>query len=123
MTEHTPGPWVQFADQGKCIAIMPAGRDGDICTFQQSPTDEDARLMAAAPVLLAALTDLSNMYSHAWDRVDGGLTMFGSSVDRFERAHHAAQIALCAATGAPLPFSDDDDDGDPVGSRQTPVDK
>lgn len=55
MAEHTKGPWVQFADQGKCIAIMPAGREGDICTFQQSPTDADAHLMTIAPAFLDAL--------------------------------------------------------------------
>lgn len=55
MTEHTQGPWVQFADQGKCIAIMPAMREGDICTFNQSPSDADARLMTAAPMLVQAL--------------------------------------------------------------------
>lgn len=55
MTDHTPGPWVQFADQGKCVAIMPAGRDGDICTFKECPTDADARLMTAAPQLMQAL--------------------------------------------------------------------
>lgn len=58
MSEHTPGPWVQFADQGKCIAIMPAGREGDICTFDQSPSDADAMLMTLAPALVRALTDI-----------------------------------------------------------------
>lgn len=52
---HTDGPWVQFADEGKCVAIMPAGREGDICTFNQSPNDADALLMTAAPLLLKAL--------------------------------------------------------------------
>lgn len=35
MSEHTPGPWVQFAIDGKCDAIMPAMREGDICTFSK----------------------------------------------------------------------------------------
>lgn len=52
---HTAGPWVGFSDQGRCVAIMPAGRDGDICTFAQWPNDADARLIAAAPDMLAAL--------------------------------------------------------------------
>lgn len=55
MSEHTPGPWVGFADQGKCVAIMPAMREGDICTFQQPPSDADATLMIMAPLLLKAL--------------------------------------------------------------------
>ena len=58
MTEHTPGPWVQFAIDGKCDAIMPACREGDICTFRQPPSDADARLMTLAPMLLRALTDI-----------------------------------------------------------------
>lgn len=113
MNEYTPGPWVQFADQGKCVAIMPAMRAGDICTFQQSPSDADARLMASAPALLQALTELSNMYASTWDRVDGALMMMGNGVERFEKAHHAAEVALHIATGRPLPITDFDDDDAP----------
>jgi len=58
MSEHTPGPWVGFSDQGKCIAIMPAMREGDICTFQQPPSDADARLMILAPALVKALEQI-----------------------------------------------------------------
>lgn len=62
-TEHTPGPWVQFADQGKCIAIMPAMREGDICTFQKPPSDADAMLMNAAPEMLEALLEFVSMFN------------------------------------------------------------
>jgi len=55
---HTKGPWIQFADRGKTVAIMPAGRDGDICTFEQAPTDADASLMTIAPRLLDAIEAL-----------------------------------------------------------------
>ncbi len=55
MSEHTSGPWVGFSDQGKVVAIMPAGREGDVCTFQQPPSDADARLMILAPALVEAL--------------------------------------------------------------------
>ena len=57
MSEHTPGPWVQFCDHGRTIAIMPAGRPGAICKFTQKcgPTIANARLIAAAPDMLAAL--------------------------------------------------------------------
>ncbi len=61
-TEHTPGPWVQFADQGKTVAIMPAGREGDICTFKQPPSDADVRLMNAAPEMLQALMKFVSMF-------------------------------------------------------------
>lgn len=63
--------------------------------------------------LVKALTDLSNMYSHAWDCVDGNLVMLGPSIERFEKAHYAAQVALCAVTGDPLPIPDLDDDAAP----------
>ena len=61
--EHTPGPWVQFADQGKCYALMPAMRIGDICTFKQPPNDADAMLMAAAPDMLEALLGFVSMFN------------------------------------------------------------
>ena len=64
--------------------------------------------------LVKALTELSNMYTHAWDRVDGGLTMFGSSVDRFEKAHRDAHVLLCTIKGEPLPVDLDEDDTDLV---------
>jgi hypothetical protein len=61
-TENTPGPWVQFTDQGKCVAFMPAGRAGDICTFEQPPNAADAMLMAAAPDMLEALLEFVSMF-------------------------------------------------------------
>ena len=55
MSNYTKGPWVQFVMDGQCHAIMPAGRPGDVCSFELPPTDADARLMTAAPDMLAAL--------------------------------------------------------------------
>jgi D-serine deaminase-like pyridoxal phosphate-dependent protein len=55
---HTPGPWVGFSDQGKCIAIMPAMRGGDVCTFEKPPSADDARLIVAAPDLLSAAKEV-----------------------------------------------------------------
>lgn len=52
MSEHTPGPWVGFSDEGRLVAMMPAGRDGDICSFMVSPSEADGSLMLAAPDLL-----------------------------------------------------------------------
>lgn len=43
---------------------------------------------------LAALRQVDELYSHAWDRTDGGLSMFGSSVPKFETAHKAVREAL-----------------------------
>jgi hypothetical protein len=55
MTEHTTGPWVGFADQGKLVAIMPAGREGNVCTFAKAPSDRDGTLMTLAPTMLYLL--------------------------------------------------------------------
>lgn len=46
------------------------------------------------PMLVEALKELSNMYAFAWDRVDGGLSMHGDGVRRFESAHAKAEKAL-----------------------------
>lgn len=56
---HTPGPWVCFADRGRTVAVMPAGRDGDICELDddrpQGESNANGRLIAAAPDMLVAL--------------------------------------------------------------------
>ena len=65
---------------------------------------ERDRLHAEVAALRTALKDLSDMYGHAWDLVDGGLMMMDhrrrfralQSISRFERAHEAALAALAA---------------------------
>ena len=75
-SNYTPEPWVGFSDQGKLVAIMPAMREGNICTFAQSPTDADGRIMIAAPDLLAAASRIVNRATAfmrenpAWDDDD-----------------------------------------------------
>lgn len=55
MSEHTPGPWVVFHDQrDHTNDILPAMREGCIA---QSVSDANAWVIAAAPDLLAALTE------------------------------------------------------------------
>lgn len=54
MSKHTPGPWVEFADHGDTVMIMPAMRPGNVANFAHPyPSREDARLIAAAPDGLA----------------------------------------------------------------------
>jgi hypothetical protein len=55
---------------------------------------ERDRPKAENETLRAALSELSAMYAHAWDLVDGGLIMMGPSIPRFEAAHAAARKAL-----------------------------
>lgn len=67
-TQHTPGPWQSDIEgdgpnyvldkQGCCIAIMPQRNTGYCSHGKTSPWEEackNARLIAAAPELLAAL--------------------------------------------------------------------
>jgi len=44
--------------------------------------------------LEGALRELSAMYSHAWDTVNGDLLMMSGSIPRFEAAHKRAEEAL-----------------------------
>ncbi|MEY9676062.1 hypothetical protein ABIE93_005996 [Bradyrhizobium elkanii] len=129
MAEHTPTPWtvdkVHFS--GECHLHGPNGEEFALLYVSDGaddpepyPAEANAAFIVKAVnnhgALVKALTDLSNMYSHAWDSVDGNLLMLGPSIDRFEKAHHAAQVALCAVTGAPLPISDEDLDADVSGT-------
>ena len=57
--KHTPGPWVIYLDAGVAASVMPAGRDGDVCTMAEEyrtmiEVNANAALIAAAPDLLAA---------------------------------------------------------------------
>ena len=56
MSKHTPGPWVVCGDRAHTRVVSHEGMV--ICSDQDYPatiTDEDARLIAAAPDLLHAL--------------------------------------------------------------------
>lgn len=55
---------------------------------------ENRALRSQLAIKDKALADLSNMYSHAWDLVDGGLMMMPDSIPKFEDAHAAARKAL-----------------------------
>jgi hypothetical protein len=55
-TEHTAGPWTVSKPSGNYIDA-PASK-GSIAALTFSATPADARLIAAAPELLAALEDL-----------------------------------------------------------------
>lgn len=56
---HTPGPWIIFRDKDMPVAILPAGRPGEICQFTtlgaMEETEANARLIAKAPKLIAYL--------------------------------------------------------------------
>ena len=132
MSERTPTPWAYRPKKYDGWGFI-RGADGDVACVARGETSEthDAHRAAGTDpygpnaafivkavnnhdALVKALTELSHMYTHAWDRVDGGLTMFGSSVDRFEKAHRDAHVLLCTIKGEPLPVDLDEDDTDLV---------
>lgn len=63
-------------------------------TFQAASDLAAKREREDVDGLLTALKDLSKMYTHAWDLVDGGLTMMGESIPLFEKRHKAASKAI-----------------------------
>jgi hypothetical protein len=66
-TEHTPGPWKAMMDKNGIVHICPnAIYEHNICEVIESPTSlSNARLIAAAPLLLKALESMSlSMRAH-----------------------------------------------------------
>jgi len=54
--QHTPGPWEFLPpEDGCCGAIIT--KTGWVCDFDVSPSEANARLIAAAPDLLEALKE------------------------------------------------------------------
>jgi hypothetical protein len=87
-TKHTPGPWA-VSDVGE-VVVCATGRT--LCDVYSSPTtgeeqaDVDARLIAAAPDLLAAC----EMLAEAQRRADTGEREgFGCYVDAVDKARAA----------------------------------
>jgi hypothetical protein len=89
--------------QAKFEHFAPGIKSGLLEQAQECITAYKAHLKAEGFVVVradeveklrSALKGLSDMYSHAWDLVDGGLMMHGSSVERFESAHNAAYALL-----------------------------
>lgn len=55
MSEHTPGPWI-VGDGGKSLVVW---SDSTLPVAEARRSAEDARLIAAAPELLAALKEVA----------------------------------------------------------------
>lgn len=54
---HTPGPWAYRTEDGYCGEIV-ASNGTFLCAFADDPSEANARLIAAAPDLLDALSVL-----------------------------------------------------------------
>lgn len=103
MTGHTPGPWVVSESEKKCLAIFPGnehGRPRALCSIAwvQSWNDTaddaaNARLIAAAPDLLDAITNLMN-------GVDTGLVRVETPADEtLANAFAKIRAAIAKARG------------------------
>ena len=85
MTTFTPGPWDYDAGDFSVYALE---------TFEPIElTEANARLIAAAPALYEALKDMREGWRYIRER-HGDLYGVG-----WDRAEHAADAALAAATG------------------------
>ena len=79
MSKHTSGPWTRsghtvYSSRSQCLVVrLPALTDayGDETPEQIERWDADARLIAAAPDMLAVLEELDNTDSamRDWDAV------------------------------------------------------
>lgn len=104
-TKHTPGPWkahktnqarsgvpefeIHWSDIGECVAEIVHG-------------EADARLIAAAPELLAACQAFSALYGRLWDTVEpkGGGFLGADSVSKYDEVHAQMSAAIAKATGS-----------------------
>lgn len=86
-TNWTPGPWWIEGETGDVVA-----KDGDweICTFSRcdSQLDHDAHLIAEAPELYAALSELLKLHDNE---------VFTKSA--WDAAMESARVALAKARG------------------------
>jgi len=122
---HTPGPWTQWADKGlvyvgnitentvrkirgarACIADCERSDD----ELSKDEITANARLIASVPDLLAVCQRFSSLYGRLWDSADheGAGFLSPDGVKQYDAVHNEMQVAICKATGAPLPYSEDD---------------
>jgi hypothetical protein len=100
MNKHTPGPWSFHADTNGWCLVMSGGKDGDIVAnvnpescpnaksapaFVVMPAQANARLIAAAPELLAFVEEYIDAFENG---------MAGESY-----LHRIAKTAITKATG------------------------
>jgi hypothetical protein len=62
-------PWTIFADAGKSIAVLPAGRPGEVCDVRHVPDDIVKRQVDAAnrwPAFASVVPDELREMERAW---------------------------------------------------------
>lgn len=109
-TTHTPGPWLAYnADKGRtlkhwrirghCVRNDPTFATID-SNGKLSPEYEaaNARLIAAAPELLAALTDAAKWLDRAADLLSEVADGYGGEAEKFAEDAMAARAVIAKAT-------------------------
>lgn len=95
--QHTPGPWIIAQTSDGMLAVKSVNPDDKfaICTFAgfRKRQVEDARLIAAAPDLLAALDRLIAMYDSMF------LMLPDDEMSAFNKVLTAAHRAVLNAQG------------------------
>lgn len=97
MQKHTPGPWIRFTDGGETIAILPAGRPGEVAALI-GVRKADACLMTAAPDLLEAAHGVDVLYTELGKALPGIVNT--DAYDRVQQAVKQARAAIAKATTA-----------------------
>ena len=101
MSAHTPGPWF-WADNVPDAPPqyrMIVDADGATVCDPSPMSEHDARLLAAAPALLAALQNCANVLALALPSFDDESTDGKDSRDEVESVLDAARDAIERATG------------------------
>lgn len=82
------------SDELRALAVAAQGHDiSAMLDLRQEMTPNTVLdLLDEIERLRDALKGLSDMYTYAWDRIEGGMVMF--DLERFEAAHKTARIAL-----------------------------
>lgn len=90
VNKHTPGPWV-FRHEGEELPAVLMPRDDGFGYVAQCNRAEDARLMGAAPELLATL----NAIVERWDSFDDP----SQGPEPLDTLIEAARVAITKAKG------------------------
>ena len=100
----TPGPWVRFSDRGATVAILPAGRSGEVANFSSKILEANAALIVAMRNALPSLLDLAASracvgedggydYVMAAETLCNGMQVWGSGT-AFDKCREALQAAF-----------------------------
>jgi hypothetical protein len=91
--KHTPGPWSLDSDAGQVHIVAAGAAIARVMAMRSDGCGEaNARLIAAAPDLLAELQNIANANPSSWDE---------ETRDQFQQwAQNRARAAIAKATGA-----------------------